>query len=154
VRPVTELEEWRPCPPNPAYQVSNLGRVRRAKTGRVLKPWASDRGYLYVDLSRKCRGRSVHGLVALAFLGDRPVAHDVDHLDWDRRNNAAANLRYLHRLVNAVRWADRTPDGRNVWETPDTPAPDDHEPLTEQERAELDAALEAWGRDATLVGGS
>ena len=34
------------------YEVSNLGMVKNSKTGRILKPRKSNRGYLYVDLSK------------------------------------------------------------------------------------------------------
>ena len=37
----------------------------------------------------------VHSLVALAFLGEKPHRHDVDHIDKDRKNNNLTNLRYL-----------------------------------------------------------
>lgn len=139
-------EEWRPCPPAPAYHVSNLGRVRSPR-GRILRPWANPRGYLYVDLSKRCRGRSVHGLVAEAFLGPRPPGAEPDHVDHDRTNNAASNLRWLHRLVNAVRWADRV-NGRNVWETPDDVPEETLEPLSPEERAELERSLDVWAADA------
>lgn len=124
-------ETWRLCPRHPAYLVSDRGRVRRI--GRLpLKPYVNTRGYLYVDLGRSVRGQSVHGLVAETFLGPRPAGHDVDHLDWNRHNNAVSNLRYLRSLENAVRWKDRDSAGRNVWETPDdrVAPPEGHAPLT------------------------
>lgn len=139
-------EEWRPCQPHPAYQVSNLGRVRSPR-GVILRPWANPRGYLYVDLGRKCRARSVHNLVADAWLTPRPAGAEPDHIDHDRTNNTAANLRWLHRLVNAVRWADRV-GGRNVWETPDDVPERALEPLSPEERAELERSLEVWAADS------
>ena len=139
-------EVWRLCTRHPGYLVSSHGRVRRIGGG-ILKPWPNPRGYLYVDLGKTRRGQPVHQLVAEAFLGPRPPGCEPDHEDHDRTNNAADNLRWWHRLVNAVRWADRV-DGRNVWETPDSCTDERLPPMTDEERAELDRSLAEWEADA------
>ena len=47
---------------------------------------------------------SVHRIVAVAFLGAPPSnAYVVDHIDTDRSNNCASNLRWIHRLENLIR---------------------------------------------------
>lgn len=100
----------------PGYSVSNLGRVRsdrsevrgkcsmRRHSPRILRQHGSGKRlqYLFVCLSVNGlrRTRKVAHLVAQAFLGERPRDHDVDHIDGDTRNNAASNLRYLHKSVN------------------------------------------------------
>lgn len=142
-------ERWRTVTIDPAYEVSDHGRVRRASTGRLRAPAVNSRGYLKLNLSRIGRGRQrqayVHQLVAAAFLGERPSSdHDVDHLDFDRTNNTATNLRWLVHAENAVRWAARTPDGRNVWAHRDD-TPDDHQPLHEDEHAAIAAELDDAG---------
>jgi hypothetical protein len=105
--PDPEGEAWRPVPGYEGiYRVSDRGRVQRiapastdghspgwAKVGRILKPQPGFGGYLtirlYADGSFKIR--TIHGLVAEAFLGPCPagklVAHkDENRLDtWDRR---------------------------------------------------------------------
>ena len=66
-RPVVGYEGW--------YEVSSLGRVRRARpglgarVGHILSPQLSNNGYLMVPLCREgCRRyRSVHRLVGEAF---------------------------------------------------------------------------------------
>ena len=102
-------EDWRPVPfPDYAglYEVSSLGRVRRAaasprnswKAGRLLKPTAhKPYGHLglslYRDNKRLCT--FVHTLVAIAFLGPRPSSrHEVAHDDGDAANNRVGNLRW------------------------------------------------------------
>ena len=63
-------EEWRRIDGFINYQVSNIGRVRNANTGRILKPGWGTGGYLKVTLckdSKKFTCR-IHKLVANEFL--------------------------------------------------------------------------------------
>ena len=78
------------------YEVSNIGRVRRIKSGRILKQAATGGGYLCVTLSNnKTRPTArVHKLVAEAFLGKRPDGKHINHLDGNKTNNRAANLEW------------------------------------------------------------
>ena len=85
------------------YEVSDLGRVRSLprltatgmRGGKLLKPRLNTAGYLRVNLSdgvTKHQPSNVHQLVALAFpAGDGP---QVRHLDGNKLNNRADNLRY------------------------------------------------------------
>ena len=43
-------EEWRSIDGYMNYQVSNIGRVRSITTGRILKYFYSEEGYLQLDL--------------------------------------------------------------------------------------------------------
>lgn len=95
------------------YEVSNLGRIRsldryclgkdgreELHKGKILRPWVSLRGqYLYVTLSCK-KKKTVHSVVAEAFLGRRPDGYDILHLDGNRQNNSINNLRYGTRKEN------------------------------------------------------
>lgn len=92
----TGVEEWRPVPGWP-YEVSNLGRVRRAGSARPLAPGVSPKGYELVCLCRdgQCKSVRVHVLVAAAFLGPRPRGYHINHKDANPRHNAATNLEYV-----------------------------------------------------------
>lgn len=105
-------EEWRPVYGwDGLYSVSNFGRVRRdarAKgclVGRILVSCINTRGYLTLNLqyladnNRRAR-RTVHSLVAEAFIGPRPPKMDVNHIDGDKANNRVSNLEYLSRGDN------------------------------------------------------
>lgn len=81
-------EEWRPIRSAPGYQASSLGRIRRTRSGRVQTGSISGNGYLYTA------GRTIHSLVCEAFHGRRPEGAEVRHLDGNRLNNAAENLRW------------------------------------------------------------
>lgn len=86
----------------PGYEVSDLGRVRRTtvvrgKVGGIIQPNDNGHGYLTVKLYRegqKPARRTVHSLVAAAFIGPRPDGHEVNHLDGEPGHNAATNLEY------------------------------------------------------------
>jgi hypothetical protein len=144
---VESVEQWRPSALHPLYEVSDHGRVRRVWTHFTtpLKPYEGRSGYPKVQLGYRGPRVYVHTLVALTWIGPRPTNHHVDHIDFDRTNNAVTNLRYLPALVNSVRWADRV-DGRNVWVlTADEPAPEGYQPMTESEQVIVLEELAASG---------
>lgn len=145
-------ERWRLVDRNPYYQVSDLGRVKRTVTGRVLKPTQNHKqgrvGYLKVCLGSKKNQVYVHQLVAEAFLGPCPPGHNVDHRDHDRHNNTLANLRYLPKPENDFRWKGRDAAGRNQWESPHLDGeapPEDHEPMNEVEHEHYQRELVTAG---------
>lgn len=148
-------ERWRLCQRNPLYQVSDLGRVKRTKNGRLLKPTMNSKqnkvGYFTVSLWHHNRGKTyyVHQLVAEAFLGPCPPGMNVDHHNENREDNSAANLRYLPELINSFRWRSRDEQGRNQWDSPylgTEHAPEDHQPITVEESNELclERAASGW----------
>jgi len=112
-------ENWLPVPGYEGfYSVSDQGRVRSenrkitsagsGKTymlpGKVLKPTRETSGHLRVSLSKysKVKSVSVHSLVMLAFVGERPSDADICHSDGDPTNNRLANLRYDTRAANII----------------------------------------------------
>lgn len=83
------------------YQVSNLGRVRsldkmqnyngsvRIHEGRVLKPSSDGKGYYIVSLSKnnKAVTKTIHRLVALAFMPNPNNLPHINHKDECKTNN-------------------------------------------------------------------
>ena len=63
-------ECWRSVSGHINYQVSNIGRVRNAITGRILKPDTSGRGYFTIRLSMGGTWTKfvIHRLVAQEFI--------------------------------------------------------------------------------------
>ena len=117
-------EEWRPVVGAPSYEVSSEGRVRsidrvvvtkrghpKKMKGVYLRPCITQAGYQQVAVmfSGKTRQKNieVHRLVADAFLppcpgthGNRKGDYHIDHVNDDRLDNRAANLRWLTREEN------------------------------------------------------
>lgn len=79
------------------YQVSNLGRVRSLKFGRVrILHQASLRGYKRVGLSKDgvLKTYQVHRLVAEAFIPNADNKPQVDHINGMRDDNRSCNVRW------------------------------------------------------------
>lgn len=88
------------------YEVSDRGRVRRCDgyhgSKRHLKPAPNRSGYLNVNLSRYCKGRTffVHRLVCEAFLGVRPDGMTINHKNGQKTDNRLENLEYMTHANN------------------------------------------------------
>lgn len=79
------------------YQVSNLGRVKRVKTGRVLKGCKYRGGYLMVRLYKNNirSNKTIQRLVADAFIPNSENKPQVNHIDEDKTNNMVSNLEWM-----------------------------------------------------------
>lgn len=104
------MTEWRPIPSIPNHSASSVGEIRNDLTGTIRKYVTTSNGYKIVGFGRRGANicRSVHSLVAEAFLGPKPHGHQVRHLDGVRANCSASNLAYGTPLENA---ADRERHG-------------------------------------------
>lgn len=91
-------EIWHKCEvPYTRYEVSNLGRVRNARTGQVLRPTKDGSGYLkvilcYQGLQKTC---NVHTLVATAFVEGWREGLQVNHKNGVKTDNRAENLEWV-----------------------------------------------------------
>lgn len=101
------------------YQVSNLGRVksldryvirndgiRQFKKGKIITPIENSDGYYQLKLCKngKSNTKRVHIIVAEHFL-DKPIdyeniQYEVNHKDFNRKNNSYDNLEYLTHIEN------------------------------------------------------
>ena len=91
------VEVWARHPVYVDYDVSTLGRVRRAtpkkgtRVGWVKAARPNATGYFTVMLGTK--PRKVHALVLETFVGPRPAGHDACHNDGDRSNAKVTGAR-------------------------------------------------------------
>ena len=127
---ITEYEEiWKDIKGfEEFYEVSSLGRVRskdryyyqtgfgwRSKKGRILSPNPNGNGYLCVELRKgdgKRNRRYIHRLVAETFIENPNKLPQVDHIDYDRQNNAVLNLRWVTVSENAYHSVPNHPTTR------------------------------------------
>lgn len=110
-------ELWKTIPFAPDYEVSTHGRIKRGapepahRCGRLLKPKIDTNGYLAVCLyrNRKKLSIQVHRAVCITFHGECPPdKSEAGHIDGDRTNARADNLRWVTRVENR---ADRKRHG-------------------------------------------
>jgi len=112
------FERWEPVRGWPHYEVSSLGRVRsiertllcndgrtRTYRGKLVKGQTDKKiGYIRVMLYDRSSfiGRTVHTLVADAFLPRRAKGQEVRHLDGNPGNNRVKNLAWGTRSENSL----------------------------------------------------
>lgn len=100
------------------YQVSNFGNVRSVtrlitrsdgktylKKGKQLKSFVTNKGYEYVmlnDFNSKQHLKTVHRLVAQAFVDNPNNLPIVNHKDENKLNNAVSNLEWCTHAYNNV----------------------------------------------------
>ncbi len=103
------------------YAISDQGRVRNTRTGRVLVLHPDTCGYSSVKLNRAGVRHTfnVHRLVADAFIGPRTSEQQIAHLDGNMANARAENLRIVSRIENEFHKEIHGRGRRNlVWRKP------------------------------------
>lgn len=115
------VENWKPIPGYEGrYEVSDFGRVKSVsflqryllRNGKEAYRWTRERilatqvqnsGYtlVHLHLANQRKAYTVHTLVALVFLPERPTPkHEVNHKDGAKANCAAANLEWVTSAAN------------------------------------------------------
>jgi len=103
------MEKWKKIPGFEGYEVSDMGRVRSLKLGKVkiMKQSEDAKGYFRLSLYNNSQSKVhyVASLVAMAFLGHKPCGHKivVDHIDENPKNNRLENLQLITQRENCCR---------------------------------------------------
>ena len=107
------MEIWKKINGYANYSVSNKGRVRIDKTGKMRSLVLGTNGYYQVQLFNPTRKlHSLHRLIAEAFIPNPNNYPCVNHIDEDKTNNSIENLEwctYQHNLTHGTR-IDRARD--------------------------------------------
>ena len=86
------------------YEISNYGKIRNIKSGRILKQYLDRNGRYAIRLrckgKRKLHGFSLSRLVATAFIPNFDNLPQVNHIDGDPRNNCVDNLEWCDESYN------------------------------------------------------
>jgi hypothetical protein len=79
------------------YSINENGEVWSHNWNRLKNQFVFRNGYKAVSLSKdgKQKNYTIHSLVLLTFLGDRPSPkYQAMHLDGDKKNNSLSNLKW------------------------------------------------------------
>ena len=106
------VEIWKPIPDFDFYEASSFGRLRslcvkghaglKTKKPRILKlkNFSPYQQAVLCSSGKRISART-HVLVATAFYGKCPDGFECAHLDGNKRNNKASNLKWVKRVENA-----------------------------------------------------
>jgi hypothetical protein len=86
------------------YEVSNLGRVKNIKSGRILKSHLNRSGYLMHQLreNNKQKNLYLHRIIATAFIDNPEEKPQVNHIDENKLNNDLSNLEWCTERENVI----------------------------------------------------
>lgn len=91
--PNLDNEVWKPIPNHHNYQASNLGRIKNNITEKLLPYSDNGNGYMRVTLDGKVY--YVHRIIAETFLSNPDNKPQIDHINTNRSDNTAVNLRFV-----------------------------------------------------------
>ena len=87
-----ELEEF------PGYKIGNQGTIIGKRFNTPLKPTLGKRGYFTVNLY--FQSKTVHSLVAKAWILNSENKPCIDHIDRNKLNNCITNLKWVTYMEN------------------------------------------------------
>lgn len=107
---LSATEIWMPIPNYEGfYEASDMGRIKRiagspfCREDRIVQAHPNIKTrYLHVVLTknRVKTNISVHRLVMLAFVGQKPDGKEINHINGVRQDNRLANLEYVTHIEN------------------------------------------------------
>lgn len=102
-------EIWKDVPDtNGKYEASTLGRIRVKETGYYISYSNSTSHYDKCAINRK--SIKVHRIIAKTFLPPIEGKNEVNHKDFDRKNNRVDNLEWTSRRENHTHVAINKPN--------------------------------------------
>lgn len=100
-------EEWRPIDGYDNYLVSSKARIFskvRQGGGGLVKEYFNVNGYKVTSLTKngKTKTKTLHRLLAKAFIQNPENLPSIDHIDRNRQNNNLSNLRWVSDSENSL----------------------------------------------------
>ena len=99
---VLNIEKWKQIP-NLPYEISSLGKIRNLQ-GKVLKTYIQNSGYEQIKINYQGLHihKSIHRLVAEAFIPNPLNKEYVNHIDGNKLNNTVDNLEWCTNSENIL----------------------------------------------------
>lgn len=99
---VLNIEKWKQIP-NLPYEISSLGKIRNLQS-KVLKTYIQNSGYEQIKINYQGLHihKSIHRLVAEAFIPNPLNKEYVNHIDGNKLNNTADNLEWCTNSENIL----------------------------------------------------
>ena len=98
------------------YEVSNTGKIRNSKTGKILKTRIGSDGYEMVDIRKNKKQKTIriHRVVGLMFLENEDNLPYLNHKDENKLNNHVDNLEWCTAQYNVLYSVEsRNPKSKN-----------------------------------------
>lgn len=98
-------EEWRSLEDYDGYLFSSLGRIIsfKKRSPKLLSLYIAEtrgRKYTYVHFGKEHKRRTIHRLIALAFIPNPQNLPEIDHINNDGTDNRVCNLRWCTHKEN------------------------------------------------------
>lgn len=95
-------EIWKPILNWEHYSISNYGRVKNNKTGKIRSTYINNSGYTCIQLYKQGTMKHflVHRLVAETFIPNPYQLQDVNHKNENKQDNYVENLEWISHQKN------------------------------------------------------